>query len=50
LSPITDMAFYRNTAYHTPDDTLDRLDYTRMAKVVLGVHQAVRALAWPRPN
>lgn len=47
---ITDMAFYRNKAYHTANDTYDRLDYGRMAKVVLGVHQAVRALAWPTAN
>jgi Zn-dependent M28 family amino/carboxypeptidase len=44
---ISDMAFYRNKAYHTAEDTYDRLDYTRMAKVVLGIHQAVHALAWP---
>lgn len=42
---ITDMAFYRNKAYHTEADTYDRLDYDRMVQVVLGVHQAVRALA-----
>ena len=41
---ITDMAFYRNTAYHTEADTHDRLDYVRMAKVVLGIHQTVRVL------
>jgi len=35
---VTDTAFYRNTAYHTPNDTPDRLDYTRMAKVVDGVY------------
>ncbi len=46
---ITDMAFYRNKAYHGADDTFDRLDYPRMAKVVLGIHQAVRALAGPAP-
>ncbi|MHB0955170.1 MAG: M28 family peptidase [Pirellulaceae bacterium] len=47
---ITDTAFLRNKAYHTADDTFDRLDYARMAKVVLGVHQAVRTLAWPEPE
>jgi hypothetical protein len=46
---ITDTAFFRNTAYHTARDTFDRLDYCRMAKVVLGVYQAIRALAWPKP-
>ena len=34
---ITDTAFYRNTAYHSPHDTADRLDYVRMAQVVQGV-------------
>jgi hypothetical protein len=46
---ITDMAFYRNKAYHSANDTYDRLDYARMAKVVLGIHQAVRALASSTP-
>ena len=34
---VTDTAFYRNKAYHTPQDTHDRLDYARMAKVIDGV-------------
>ena len=34
---ITDTAFFRNQAYHTADDTYDRLDYERMAEVVTGV-------------
>ncbi len=34
---ITDTAFYRNRAYHTAADTADRLDYTRMARVVDGL-------------
>lgn len=34
---ITDTAFYRNSAYHSPEDTADRLDYDRMAQVVQGV-------------
>lgn len=42
---VTDTAFYRNDRYHTPRDTPDTLDYTRTAKVVEGVYQAVRALA-----
>ena len=47
---ITDTAFYRNMAYHTPGDTADRLDYTRMAKVVIGVHQAVLSLSREHPS
>lgn len=42
---ITDTAFYRNLAYHRSDDTLQRLDFDRMAKVVLGVYEAVVRLA-----
>ncbi len=42
---ITDTAFYRNFAYHTADDTLQRLDFDRMANVVLGVYEAVVQLA-----
>ncbi len=42
---ITDTAFYRNTDYHTANDTADRLDYARMAQVVQGVHAAVTRLA-----
>lgn len=38
---VTDTAFYRNKAYHTPEDTADRLDYRRMAKVVDGVRAVV---------
>jgi len=42
---ITDTAFYRNWAYHTSGDTLQRLDFDRMAKVVLGVYEAVVQMA-----
>ncbi len=42
---VTDTAFYRNKAYHTPQDTADRLDYKRMGKVVDGVHRAVMSQA-----
>jgi len=35
---VTDTSFYRNDAYHTRRDTADRLDYQKMAQVVLGVY------------
>ena len=38
---VTDTAFLRNRAYHTDGDTPDRLDYERMAMVVVGVYEAV---------
>lgn len=44
---ITDTAFYRNPHYHTPEDTYDRLDYARMAKVVEGVFAVVQAYSDP---
>jgi Zn-dependent M28 family amino/carboxypeptidase len=40
---LTDTAFYRNKAYHTPQDTADRLDYARMAEVVNAARAAVLA-------
>ncbi len=38
---VTDTAFYRNRAYHTAEDTADRLDYQRMAQVVYGVYSYI---------
>lgn len=42
---VTDTAPFRNPNYHTPEDTADTLDYTRMAEVVRGVYSVVLALA-----
>jgi Zn-dependent M28 family amino/carboxypeptidase len=42
---ITDTAFYRNHRYHGLSDTVDTLDYDRMAQVVLGIYEAVVRLA-----
>lgn len=41
---VTDTAFYRNPAYHTFDDTADRLDYHRMSQVVVALFEAVESL------
>jgi len=41
---VTDTSFYRNQAYHTSEDTADRLDYVRMSKVVVAVSAAMRTL------
>lgn len=41
---VTDTAFYRNTTYHTRKDTADRLDYARMAHVVMAVYAALDRL------
>jgi acetylornithine deacetylase/succinyl-diaminopimelate desuccinylase-like protein len=37
---VTDTAFIRNPYYHTAQDTADRLDYDRMARVVEGIATA----------
>ena len=42
---ITDTAFFRNRNYHTAEDTVEKLDYKRMAMVVEGVYAAVIDLA-----
>lgn len=42
---VTDTAFYRNAAYHTDEDTPDRLDYRRMAQVTVAVFTAVTSLS-----
>ncbi len=41
---VTDTAFYRNLEYHRPGDTPDRLNYDKMALVVLGLYQALNNL------
>lgn len=41
---ITDSAFYRNLHYHGPGDTYEKLDYSRMAKVVQGVFSLIHEL------
>lgn len=40
---VTDTAFLRNPNYHTKRDTVDTLDFERMARVIDGVFNAVRA-------
>lgn len=40
---ITDTSFYRNSFYHTAQDTPDTLDYQRMAQVVQGVYAVALA-------
>ena len=41
---ITDTAFFRNHSYHAQSDTADRLDYNRMADVVVAVFEATQKL------
>lgn len=42
---ITDTAIFRNPYYHTANDTPDKLDFPRMARVVEGVRRVVKTLA-----
>jgi|SRR5271165_6743046 len=42
---ITDTALFRNPYYHTPLDTLDKVDFEKMARVVDGVRSVVVSLA-----
>jgi Zn-dependent M28 family amino/carboxypeptidase len=41
---VTDTAFLRNPNYHETTDTIDTLDFDRMADVVTAVHAAVKDL------
>jgi len=39
---ITDTAPYRYPAYHTPEDTPDKVDYEKMVYVVKGVEKMIQ--------
>ena len=41
---ITDTAPYRYPHYHLPSDTLDKIDYERLARVTTGLERMLRAL------
>jgi Zn-dependent M28 family amino/carboxypeptidase len=42
---VTDTAFYRYPYYHSNEDTADKLDYERLAKLTHGLHAALYQLA-----
>ncbi|MBI1965294.1 MAG: M20/M25/M40 family metallo-hydrolase [Betaproteobacteria bacterium] len=42
---VTDTAPYRYLHYHTPQDTPDKVDYDRLARVTAGLHRVLRDLA-----
>jgi hypothetical protein len=42
---VTDTAFYRYPYYHSPNDTAEKLDYLRLAKVCDGLFRALHQLA-----
>ncbi|MBI2317276.1 MAG: M20/M25/M40 family metallo-hydrolase [Betaproteobacteria bacterium] len=47
---VTDTALYRYPHYHTPQDTPDKLDYERLARVVQGLAAVLAELANPAPG
>jgi Zn-dependent M28 family amino/carboxypeptidase len=47
---ITDTAPYRYPYYHTQEDTIDKLDFERMSRVVQGLQKVVEAITTDRPN
>ncbi len=42
---VTDTGLFRYEDYHTPRDTSDRIDYNRLARVVLGLSRVVAEIA-----
>lgn len=42
---VTDTAFYRYPHYHRPTDTPDKLDFTSMARVTVGIARAILRLS-----
>jgi Zn-dependent M28 family amino/carboxypeptidase len=42
---VTDTAFYRYPHYHAASDTPNRLDYSSLSRVTLGLHSALAELA-----
>ena len=45
---VTDTALFRYPFYHSPEDTYDKLDYDRLARVASGIEIVVRELAEAR--
>ena len=43
---VTDTAFFRYPYYHRPEDTPEKLDYDRMARVVSGLVNVITELAY----
>ena len=41
---VTDTAPFRYPYYHTSSDTVDKLDFERLARVVAGLEQVVEQL------
>jgi len=44
---VTDTSFFRNTNYHLETDTIDTLNFDKMAEVVKGLHRTLLELSRP---
>ncbi len=44
---VTDTALFRSAYYHTAHDTAEKIDYDRLARVVVGLAAVVERLAGP---
>lgn len=42
---VTDTAFFRYPAYHTAEDTPDKVNYERLARVVFGLQRVIHTIA-----
>ncbi len=42
---ITDTAFYRNPYYHSPQDTMEEIDYRSMSRVIEGLYYVLLGLS-----
>jgi len=47
---VTDTALYRYPYYHQPEDTIDKVDFDRMARVVRGLEAVVAELVGADPR
>ena len=41
---VTDTAMFRYPHYHEPEDTIDKIDFDRMARVVRGLEKVIAEL------
>lgn len=41
---VTDTATYRYPFYHTKEDTIEKIDFAKMARVVIGLEKVIRSL------
>lgn len=42
---VTDTANFRYPHYHSPEDTVDKINYVALARVVAGLQQSILELA-----